>query len=919
MTHRNRFAGRLLAAVVAVSLAATASVSALGAPAGPRPLVAAADAVAAASRPARLPVGPRRTARGVDSALVALADARAVGGVSAANAEARVGGLDVAGGLVEAGVTARPGSAAEASSAVVAAGGRVVSAYGDLLTVRIPIEAAPALGSAPGVSRVARPQRPILEDFVSEGLPVMDAVPWHTAGRDGTGVKVGIIDSGFGGYAALLGSELPASVATWGGVPGKAETVIGSDPAEEIHGTAVAEIVHDTAPGAQVYLARISDPTDVGLAKDWMVANGVQVINHSAGWLGDKLDGRGLINAIVDDAVTTSAVPGGVVWANAAGNMRKRHWSGNFTPQRGGDPLSLGWNGTSTYVNIVGWSAGDPPLVGWLQWNNDNWDGFASQDYDLLLFYYDPAIRDFRTVAQSTSLQNGTAGCAPIEAIMYTPSASGIYGWGIVKYRARSNNVDFDFFSPYQDLENGYGFATHARSIQTPADNKSAGFISAGAMSATWTIDAGSQRPGLANQEPYSSEGPTQDKRLAPSVLAPDDVSTWTYFHVASPDLHGTFRGTSAASPHLAGAAALVRGAMPASSAAEVARYLESNAFDTGALGPDNQTGYGLLTMPDLATPTPDVRQLAGSDRYRTALAISGASFESSVTTVVVASGAGYADALAGSGLAGCYNSPVLLTPPGGTTPQLLAEIARLGARHAVVLGSTSAVASAVDASLRSAGLTVERLKGDTRYDTAAAIAGRIGKIQGPASSGRAFVMSGANFPDALAASPFAYAGQMPILLVRPTSVPPAIMTAVRSLPVTSVVIGGSTSVVSAGVETALRAARGRGSVETTRKAGATRYDTAHALGAYGVSQGLGSWGYAGIATGANFPDALAGGAATGHAGGVLVLTPGDNLNALAKSDLGANHGLVSHVRLFGGGTALSGALAVQARLLTQP
>jgi hypothetical protein len=157
--------------------------------------------------------------------------------------------------------------------------------------------------------------------FVSQGVTETNASAMHAEGIDGTGTKVGIIDVGFHGYEHLLGTELPASVQTWG------ESSLGPEGSgtTEIHGTAVAEIAHDMAPGAQLYLAQIDDEIDFGNAAAWMVANGVDAVNVSLGWFEGPRNGTGILNEIANDTVA-----GGTFWAQAAGNSRQTHWRGNW-------------------------------------------------------------------------------------------------------------------------------------------------------------------------------------------------------------------------------------------------------------------------------------------------------------------------------------------------------------------------------------------------------------------------------------------------------------------------------------------------------------------------------------------------------------------------------------------------------------
>jgi putative cell wall-binding protein len=124
---------------------------------------------------------------------------------------------------------------------------------------------------------------------------------------------------------------------------------------------------------------------------------------------------------------------------------------------------------------------------------------------------------------------------------------------------------------------------------------------------------------------------------------------------------------------------------------------------------------------------------------------------------------------------------------------------------------------------------------------------------------------------------------------------------------VTKVRVLGGPAVVSLAVENSLKASFGAGNV--LRLDGANRYDTARAIATYGVnSAGLG-WNKVAIATGANFPDALAGGVLQGRSGSVMLLTPTASLDPGVSSTLTANRAVMYEVRFLGGTGAVSTAV----------
>ncbi|HEY7941067.1 MAG TPA: cell wall-binding repeat-containing protein, partial [Candidatus Limnocylindrales bacterium] len=299
------------------------------------------------------------------------------------------------------------------------------------------------------------------------------------------------------------------------------------------------------------------------------------------------------------------------------------------------------------------------------------------------------------------------------------------------------------------------------------------------------------------------------------------------------------------------------------------------------------------LTIPirlDDAT-YPDLAGFA-NDRYGTAAALAEQAFPGGASTVYVASGANFPDALGAGAAAGKALGPVLLVSPTAIPPAIAQELTALRPSTIYVVGGPASVSDAVKTALKAFAGTVTRL--DTahfpdlsgypndRYGTAAAVA----EQAFPTGAATVYVASGANFPDALGAGAAAIKGHGPVLLVGPTAIPPAIaheLTALR--PSTIYVVGGPASVSDA-VKTALRAFAGT----------VTRLDTAHfpdlagyPNDRYGTAAAVTEQAFGGtastvyVASGANFPDALGAGAAAGSAGGpVLLVTPTTTPAAIA-------------------------------------
>ena len=171
----------------------------------------------------------------------------------------------------------------------------------------------------------------------------------------------------------------------------------------------------------------------------------------------------------------------------------------------------------------------------------------------------------------------------------------------------------------------------------------------------------------------------------------------------------------------------------------------------------------------------------------------------------------------------------------------------------------------------------ITRQAGADRYATAAAVSAATFAPGVPT----AFVATGANFPDALAAGPIAARAGGPVLLTTGASLPPATAGELARLKPQSIVVLGGPGVVSDEVVEALRSFATNGQV--TRVWGADRYGTAASASAATFATGVP---VAYVATGANFPDALAGGVAAGREGGPILLVRRDALPGATAAEL---------------------------------
>ena len=327
---------------------------------------------------------------------------------------------------------------------------------------------------------------------------------------------------------------------------------------------------------------------------------------------------------------------------------------------------------------------------------------------------------------------------------------------------------------------------------------------------------------------------------------------------------------------------------------------------------PGTRSGDGATTLREVFT----VR-IGGSDRYETAAKLA-ARRPSNSGTVIVASGASFADGLAAAGLTDRGRVPVLLTAP-DTLPAATAEfIAAREVSDVFVIGGTSAVSEAVFARLEAIdGVNASRIGGATRYETAAAVAERIGApgtLCGTAAR-TVIVATGASYADALSAGPLAALGRHPILLTAPDTLPVAAADYLADADADRIVLVGGTAAVSASVERQLRAT----GATVTRISGTDRYDTSAKLLAWATSFGASGTGCfasdrIALATGEGFADALAAAGPLSATRTPLLLTAARSLSPPTRSFLNTQtFGDAVKLTVIGGTSAVSTAIAARA------
>ncbi|TGE34188.1 cell wall-binding repeat-containing protein [Desulfosporosinus sp. Sb-LF] len=299
------------------------------------------------------------------------------------------------------------------------------------------------------------------------------------------------------------------------------------------------------------------------------------------------------------------------------------------------------------------------------------------------------------------------------------------------------------------------------------------------------------------------------------------------------------------------------------------------------------------------ASASTSTERIAGYDRYQTAVAASQSGWPEGASTAIIAYGEDFPDALSAGPLAHKYNAPILLTGASDLNNDTAVELKRLKVSKVYIIGGYAVVSKDVENRLYSMNITVERIAGQDRYETALKVAQRIGLSKG------IFVAIGTAFPDALSIGPIAAAKEMPLLLVPPNDLTDSqkILVVSNKIPVSFIVTGNSelSEKVIAQFPN-YEIIEGADPYERNTKLIARFADNLNLDTVY-------------VATGEIFADALAASALAPKNNNPILLLKGDTLTNAALSFISSN--IISKLYIMGGNSVISAL--TESSLVTQP
>lgn len=425
-----------------------------------------------------------------------------------------------------------------------------------------------------------------------EAAEAMDVSPWRDAGVDGSGVKVAVFD--YLWFGSTLESEELGVYQTHDCLTQRScERPFDPESPqftweEGSHGLACAEVIRDLAPGVELHLVRVNGLTSLENAAAWAAREQIDVVSMSLSFFGESFyDGTGPISA----AVETFSASGGV-FVTSAGNYAEEHLADGVR-----DEDNDGWHEWPSGLETLSVELSEGTATVLLSW--DEYGDCGATDLDLYV-----VDKHGDVVGRSENLQERDDGedraCAPTERASVTASYDGWY-WVMLRRAAGTGTPRIALFTRGGDLYS----PTPEGSIVDPGSSASAFTVGAIRANASY-LDNG--------PESFSSWGPTRGGLYKPDVSGPDGLSTSVYGPSG-------FYGTSASTPAVAAAIALVLSGDPSLTPQQAAERVRATAWSSEPVWaePDPGTGAGRVRLPP-----PETLSVAGDGCARRGMLLPG-------------------------------------------------------------------------------------------------------------------------------------------------------------------------------------------------------------------------------------------------------------------------------------------------------
>lgn len=435
-----------------------------------------------------------------------------------------------------------------------------------LIQAWVPAEKLQDLAALPQVQAIRPPDYGVTSvgSKQTQGDRILKADQLRARGIEGAGVRVGVISDGNDGYTAAQAS---------GDLPSGVQPV--TFPGNGAEGTAMLEIVHDIAPKAQLGFCGPRTTLEmIVCVNDLANVFGADIIVDDLAFLGEPYFEDGIVAQAVSTLVTR-----GVFYTSSAGNFAREHYENNIRPITSGQFVFHDFGaaaGGQTDPTLGVTLQPGATLTAYLQWN-DPW-GRSANDYDL--FLYDQNITAL--LALSINRQAGVGN--PFELIQYANTSGQARIVNLVITKVSGVDRRLEIFTPKCNCL-----------LEYPIESDSiVGHQAVPGVVATAAI--GADEPGNDLAQSYSSRGPSTIFFPAPVVRTKPDIAAIDGVEVTGSGGFATpFSGTSAASPHVAGVAALLKNQSPGSSAADLINALRNSAVDLGTPGQDTTYGAGRI------------------------------------------------------------------------------------------------------------------------------------------------------------------------------------------------------------------------------------------------------------------------------------------------------------------------------------